>query len=93
MTIVQFIEEQIAASGRLTIVVASLLSVILLYAVFLAFYRLYWSPLAKVPGPKLAALTEWVEAYYEIGHGKGGQFLWQYRKWHHQYGIYRFLYV
>lgn len=86
MPIVQFIEDRIASSARLTLIVAALLSASEFYALVQVFYQLYWSPLAKIPGPKLAALTEWVETYYEIGHGKGGQFIWQYRKWHEQYG-------
>lgn len=56
------------------------------YLVALAVYRLYFSPLAKFPGPKLAALTGWVEAYYEILHGEGGQFIFKYQEWHKKYG-------
>ncbi|KAJ2997326.1 hypothetical protein NUW58_g683 [Xylaria curta] len=49
-------------------------------------YRLYLSPLSSIPGPKLAALTGWVEAYYELLHGEGGQFMFKYREWHEKYG-------
>lgn len=51
-----------------------------------AIYRVWFSPLAGVPGPKLAALTGWVEAYYELLSGSGGQFLFEYRRWHSKYG-------
>ena len=56
-----------------------------LYLLSLVFYRLYLSPLAKFPGPKLAALTQWVETYHEL-RKPGGQFIWVYQKWHEQYG-------
>ena len=57
-----------------------------LYVVTLGFYRLYLSPLARFPGPRLAALTQWVEAYYELFKGDGGQFAFEYAKWHEKYG-------
>jgi hypothetical protein len=38
----------------------------LVYLAGLAFYRLYLSPIAKFPGPKLAALSRWYEFYYEV---------------------------
>lgn len=56
------------------------------YAISLAIYRLLFHPLASIPGPKLAAATGWVEAYYELLHGEGGQFLFRYREWHEKYG-------
>ena len=64
-----------------------LMAVICLYVIMLAIWRLYFSPLAKIPGPKLAALTQWYETYLEIFKGEGGQFLFEYRKWHEKYGM------
>lgn len=54
------------------------------YIVGLALYRLYFSPLAKFPGPKLAALSKWYEAYYEIY--LQGQFSFHLDELHERYG-------
>ncbi|CAG8974541.1 hypothetical protein HYALB_00005813 [Hymenoscyphus albidus] len=56
------------------------------YGFALGIYRLYFHPLAKFPGPRLAALTRWTETYYELIHGDGGQFVFVYAKWHEKYG-------
>ncbi|KAK8092013.1 Cytochrome P450 [Apiospora hydei] len=56
----------------------------LLYSVALAIYRVTLHPLAKFPGPKLAATTEWYEFYHDIV--RQGQFIWHIQKLHDQYG-------
>ena len=56
-----------------------------LYLVGLAVYRLYFSPLAKFPGPKLAALTLWYEAYYDLW--KGGNYTFKIAELHKEYGM------
>jgi hypothetical protein len=61
-----------------------LLFSVCLYCVSLGFYRLYLSPLAKFPGPKLAALTYWVEVYHDVF--RRGQYTFEIVKMHQRYG-------
>lgn len=57
--------EMLKGSSRETIF-AAVLAAYAVYLVGLAFQRLYLSPIAKFPGPKLAALTRWYEFYYDV---------------------------
>ncbi|KAL3290694.1 cytochrome P450 [Colletotrichum asianum] len=57
---------------------------ILVYAVFLSLHRLLASPIAQVPGPKLAAISGWIETYYDVF--MGGKFIFKLEEWHKQYG-------
>ncbi|EFQ35390.1 cytochrome P450 [Colletotrichum graminicola M1.001] len=56
----------------------------LVYWVLLAIYRVYLSPLSRIPGPRLAALTYWYETYYEVY--KGGQYFRMIDNMHGKYG-------
>ena len=56
----------------------------LVWVVSLALYRLYLHPLAKFPGPKLAALTYWYEIYYDVI--QPGRFVWKIKSLHEEYG-------
>ncbi|KAF4121952.1 Cytochrome P450 [Geosmithia morbida] len=49
-------------------------------------YNLCFHPLAKFPGPRLAAATHWYEAYFELVHKGGSQFAPKVRQLHAQYG-------
>lgn len=60
------------------------IGVFVVYLVVGAVYRLYFSPLAKFPGPKLAALTLWYEFYYDVV--KKGRYSWEIGKMHEIYG-------
>lgn len=54
------------------------------YFVGLIVYRLFLSPIANVPGPKLAAITSWVEIYWDLV--RGGKFVFRIEEWHEKYG-------
>jgi len=59
-------------------------ALLILYLVGLGIYRLYFSPLAAYPGPKLAALSNWYEFYWDVI--QQGQFTSHIQKLHLQYG-------
>lgn len=47
-------------------------------------YRLYFHPLTKFSGPKLAALTGWCKFHHEIIHR--GRFIWKLQELHDRQG-------
>ena len=48
-------------------------------------YSVYLGPLAKFPGPKLAAATLWYECYYDVV--LGGQYTFKIKEFHQKYGM------
>ncbi|KUI53349.1 Trichodiene oxygenase [Cytospora mali] len=58
--------------------------VVVIYYGTLVFYRLFLHPLARFPGPKLAAVSRWYEAYYDLI--QGGQYTPKILELHKQYG-------
>lgn len=50
----------------------------------LAFYRLFLHPLARFPGPKLAGVTRYYEAYYAVV--QNGQYTFRIAGMHKKYG-------
>lgn len=54
------------------------------YCACLVVYRLYLHPLARFPGPKLAALSKYYEFYFEVI--RRGQFTFQTQALHKKYG-------
>jgi hypothetical protein len=77
------IPEQISwlLSGSM---VAGLFVAWLAYLLALAIYRLHFSPLARFPGPKLAALSKWYELYYDVV--RKGRFTFKIQELHKTYG-------
>ena len=54
------------------------------YCVVGVIYRLYFHPLAKFPGPRLAAATQWYEFYYDCI--QFGQYTFKIGRLHEKYG-------
>lgn len=56
----------------------------LVYFASLIFYRLFLHPLAKFPGPKLAAITRYYEGYFDVV--LNGQYTFKIAQLHERYG-------
>ena len=62
----------------------SIAATIVLYYATLALFRLYLHPLARFPGPKLAAVSLLYEGYYDLY--LPGQYTFKIAELHKQYG-------
>lgn len=74
-------------TGHLTFtpgVLVSICSIFIIYFTGGVIYRLYLSPLAKFPGPKLAAATLWYEFYYDAV--RRGRYTFKIKELHQRYG-------
>jgi hypothetical protein len=60
--------------------------VVIFYALARVIYRLTLHPLARIPGPKLAASTQLYQTFYGY-HGGRSDFYQQVERLHKQYGI------
>ena len=60
---------------------------VVLYTVYGVVYRLYFSPIARFPGPRLAALTFWYEFYFDVI--KRGSYVWEIQEMHKIYGTFK----
>ena len=67
---------------------AGLAILALLYTIGLFIFRLTLDPLAKFPGPKIAAMTSWYEFYYDWW--CDGRYLFEIEKMHQEYGNHSF---
>lgn len=58
--------------------------VLVVIAIYKAVYRLQFSPLSKIPGPRLASLSTWYQIYYNVY--LPGQLTLHIEDLHKQYG-------
>jgi hypothetical protein len=65
--------------------IAATFVVLFIALVTIAVYRIYFHPLAKFPGPKLAALTFLYEFYFDGV--KHGQYTNEIARMHQKYGM------
>jgi hypothetical protein len=68
-------------SGSATV---ALVFTLLTYTLSTALYRLFFHPLSRFPGPKLAAVTRYYEAYYDVV--QNGQYTFKIADLHARYG-------
>jgi hypothetical protein len=78
------VEESLRFLSSTALRLILLATLLLLWGTSLAIYRLFFSPLSKFPGPKLAAVTGWVETYHDVF--RGGQLIFKLGEWHELYG-------
>jgi hypothetical protein len=83
------------------VLAASTVAAFMTYSTVLVIYRLYFHPLSKIPGPKLAAATLWFvlpsptpyaplnkATRYEFYYdvNKKGSYIWKIKELHEEYG-------
>jgi hypothetical protein len=79
-----FLELIPGAIGTKQIVFIILLGLILSFVVRRV-YSVYFGPLSKFPGPKLAAATLWYEFYYDVI--LQGHYTFKIKELHEKYGM------
>ena len=64
---------------------AALGTALCIYGLSLVIYRLYFDPLAGIPGPRIAAATGWYEFYHDVI--RRGQYIYKIEEMHKKYGM------
>lgn len=77
------VTKKVVAFGYEHLLFPSLILLVLSWTTVVV-YRLYFHPLAKFPGPKIAAATQLYEEYYDAL--KGGQYMFKIAELHRKYG-------
>ncbi|KAF2708717.1 cytochrome P450 [Pleomassaria siparia CBS 279.74] len=70
--------------GKLCLLAFAIFCALLIRYLYIIIWRLYFSPVAKFPGPKLAAITSLYEFYYDFV--KKGRYCYEIERMHKVYG-------
>ena len=65
----------------------ALISFLVWYASRLV-YNVYFHPLSKFPGPRLAGASRWYEGFFDNLVGDGGQYMYEIDRIHQKYGFF-----
>ncbi|KAF2203658.1 cytochrome P450 [Delitschia confertaspora ATCC 74209] len=76
--------EALSNMSITTVAIGLLVLYYICNSIYLVIWRLWFSPLAKFPGPKLAAATFWYEFYYD--YWKNGKYIFEIERQHKKYG-------
>lgn len=79
MDLLRLVTKADATSAVLTAAAAYVL-----YLVGIVCHRLFFSPIAGFPGPKIAAATGWYEFYFDAC--LNGKYIFEIEKMHKKYG-------
>lgn len=94
VTVVLFLSSDIFSASSMNLLAPlkmnigwpAVIGAVVAYYGTLVFYRLFLHPLSRFPGPKLAAISRWYEAYYDVV--LGGQYTVKIAELHRKYGRY-----
>lgn len=79
------IEPMLGKDSSISAAIGVVLLALAAYFVARCVYDLFFHPLQKFPGPKLAAIGFFYEFYYDVI--KDGTYLWEIEKMHRTYGM------
>lgn len=86
MAVLEHAKEPVTPIGSARLALG-FLTLYLVYCIIIVNRRLFFHPLSKVPGPRLAAATKWYETYYELVSGGGGMYTMRIKDMHAKYGM------